>query len=108
MIAQLMAEIRQTLSRQPSFEKRSRVHARRRVALKVNTIARLLAVTRVEKVIEPDFKERGNRGVGGDVPADAVIELVLPRHHRHSVPTCEALDAALERAVAGIRHLVFR
>ena len=108
MIAQLMAEIRQMLSCQPSFEKRSRVYARRRVALKVNTIARLLAVTGVEKVIEPDFKKRGDGCVRGDVPADAVIELVLPRHHSHGIPTREGLDAALERAVPWIWHFLFR
>src|SRR6266404_151428 len=99
MIAQLMAEIRQMLRRQPSFEKRPRVHPRRRVALKVDTIARFLPVTRVEKVIESYFKQRGDGGVGGDVPADAVIELVLSRHHGHGVPARETLDAALERAV---------
>jgi len=62
----------------------------------------------VEEVIERDLVERGRRGIGRDVPADAVALLVCPDHHRHRVPADDALDTALDVAVAGIRRLLLR
>ena len=38
--------------------------------------------------------------------ADAVIMLVLPRHHGHGVPPDDALDAPLQRAIAGIGDFI--
>jgi hypothetical protein len=39
------------------------------------------------------------------MPADALVQLVLVGDHGHGVPAREALHAALQGAVAGIRHL---
>ena len=108
MIAQLMAEIFQVLGRQAAFEKRPRINARGRMSLKVHAVAGLLAVGGVEEMVEADLEQRRDGCVGGDVAADAVIELVLPRHHSHRVPAGQALDAPLERPVAGIRNFLFR
>ena len=106
-VAQFVAEILQVLFGQPAFQKRARVDARRGVALEVDQVARLIAVAGVEEVIEAHFEQRGQRGVGGNVAADAGVVLVLPHHHGHGVPANQALDAALHRAVAGIGSFVF-
>ena len=58
-----------------------------------------------EEVVEADFVERRRRGVGRDVPADAVRVAVGAHDHRHRVPADEALDAALDLPAAGERRL---
>ena len=93
-------------SREPAFQEGARVDARRGVALKVDQVAGLLAIAGVEEMVEAHFQQGGQRGIGGNVAADAVVVLVLPDHHGHGVPADEALDAALHGAVAGIGHFV--
>ena len=58
-------------------------------------------------MVEPDFEQRRERGISGNVAADAVVVLVLVRHHRHGVPARQALDAPLQRTVARIWNLLF-
>ena len=77
------------------------------MALEINQVARLIAVARVEEMVEAHFQQRRQRGVGGNVAADAGIVLVLPHHHGHRVPANQALDAALHRAIAGIGDFLF-
>ena len=60
----------------------------------------------MEEVVEGDFVERGRRGIGRDVAADARAFLVRPHHHRHRVPADDALDLPLQFAVAGVRGLL--
>ena len=79
MLAQFVAEILQVLFGQPAFEKGARVDAGRGVALEVDQVARLVAVAGVEEVVEADFEQRRQRGVGGNVAADAGVVLVLAR-----------------------------
>ena len=76
------------------------------MALEEDLVGRLAAFLAVEEVVERHFVERGGRGVGRDVPADAVALLVRPHDHRHRVPADDALDAALDLAVAGIVGLL--
>src|SRR5579871_485640 len=96
------------LGRQPPFQKRPCIHTRRRVPLKINQVAWLISIARMKEMVEPNLKQRRNGRIRGNVPADAVIELVLPRYHSHRVPTRQALDTPLERAVAGIGHFFAR
>ena len=91
---------------QAAFQERARVDAGRGVALKIDQVARLVAVFGVEEMIEPDFEQGGQRGIGGNVAADAGVVLVLAHHHGHGVPADQALDAALHGTIAGIRHFV--
>ena len=106
-VAQFVAEILEVLLGQAALQKGARVDARRGVALKIDQVARLIAVAGVEEVVEAHFQQGGQRGVGGDVAADAGVVLVLAHHHGHGVPADQALDAALHGAVAGIRDFVF-
>ena len=76
------------------------------MALEIDQVARLVAVARVEKVVESDFQKSRQRRVGGDVAADARVVLVLADHHGHGVPADQALDAALHGAVARVRNLI--
>ena len=76
------------------------------MALEKDLVGRLPAFLAVEEVVEGHFVERGGRGVGRDVPADAVALLVRADHHRHRVPADDVLDAPLDVAVAGIGRLV--
>ena len=103
-VTQFVAEVLDLLFAQPTLEKGARVHARRGVALEINQIARFVAVTGVEEVVESDFEQGGERRIGRDVAADAGIFLVLAMHHGHRIPADQALDAALQLAVAGIRN----
>ncbi len=100
--AQFVAEVLYLLFTEPAFQKSARVNAGRRVALEVNEVAGLIAVAGMEEVIEADLEQRGQRGVGRDVAADAGILLVLPMHHGHRVPADQALDAPLQLTIAGI------
>ena len=107
-VAQLVTEILELLFAQPAFQKRARIHARRSVALEVNQVARLIAVAGVEEVIESHFQQRGQRGIGRNVSANAGVFLVLAMHHGHGVPADQALDAPLQLAVARIGHFFRR
>ena len=48
--------------------------------LEIDKISRLIAVSRVEEMVEPDFDQRGQRRVGGNMTADARIFFVLTMH----------------------------
>ena len=72
------------------------------MALEVDEVAGLIAVAAVEEVVVADFGQRGERCIGGNMAADAGIVLVGADHHGHGVPAIEALDAALDFAVARI------
>ena len=78
------------------------VDPRRRVALVVDEVGGLGVGGRPEEVVEPHLVEGRGRGVGRDVPADAVRLAVRPHHRRQRVPPDEALQPLLEVAVAGI------
>ena len=91
---------------QTAFEEGAGIDAGRGVALEINQVAGLVAVAAVEEMVEPDLEQRRQRRIGRDVAADAVVVFVLVRHHGHGVPADQALDAALQRAVAGIGHFL--
>ena len=59
MLAQLVAEVFQVFRLQPAFQKRPRIDARGRVPLEVNAIAGLIAIARVEEMVEAHFEQRG-------------------------------------------------
>ena len=103
---QLAAEVAAAARRQPAFEKRARVHARRGVALEIDDVGLAVLALAAEEVIEADFVERRRRGVGGDVSADPVRQAVGAHDHGHRVPADEALDAALDLLAPGQRRLV--
>ena len=102
---ELAAEIEQLLVAEPPLEVGAGVDARRGVALDVDQIAAARVVRAAEEVMEADLVERGRRGVGGDVAADALGAVVGLDDHRHRVPAHEALDALLEHAVARVGRL---
>ena len=94
------------LFRQAAQQERPGIDARRGVALEKDLVGRLAALFAVEEVVEGHFVQRGGRGEGGDVPADARALLVRPHDHRHRVPADDALDAPLDLAIAGIGRLL--
>ncbi len=85
--------------RRPST-KRTRVDARRGMALEVDLITGCAVVLAAEEVVEADLVERGGAGVGGEVAADRLRTDVGPDHHDRGVPPDEGADAALEVLVA--------
>ena len=91
---------------QPAFEKRAGVHAGRGVALEINLVAGVVVALAVEEVVEGDFVQRGGRGERRDVAADAGVVAVGADDHRHRVPADDALDPALDLAIAGIGRLL--
>ena len=106
LLPQLMPEVQHPLVIQPPQQKRPRINPRRRVSLEINKVPRLIAVLRVEEMVEPHLQQRRQRRVRRDVPADAVVLLVLPVHHRHRVPADQRLDPPLQLSIARIRHFL--
>src|SRR6185312_519559 len=92
---------------QPPFEKSAGIEAWRRVTLEVDQIPRLLANTRPEDVIKPDFGERRERCVARNVAADVGIVLIGSRDHGRRVPANQAFEASFQSPVTGIGNLLF-
>ena len=105
---QFAAEILQLLFGDAAFEIGARIDAGRGVALEVDDVAVAAFGLRAEEMVEGDFVQRGGRGEGRDVPADAFLNLVGPHHHGQGVPAHQALDAALHLLAAGKRRLLPR
>ncbi len=103
LFTKFVAEIFQVLFRKPAQQKGSGVNAGRGVALEVDEVAGLVAVVGAEKMIKADFQQAGDGGVGGNMAANTGILLVLTVDHGERVPANQALDAALESAIARVR-----
>src|SRR5450755_3984348 len=103
-----MAEVFELRLREAALEKGARIYPWRGMALEVNQVARLVSVGGAEEVVESYFKQGSQRRIGRDVAADARIFFVLAMHHGHGVPADQALDAALQLAVARIRYFFRR
>ena len=106
-LGEFLPEILQMLFVQPAFEIGARIHAGRGVALKINLVAGKILRAPAEKMILRHFVKRRRRRERRDVPADVRGGIRL-HHHRHRVPAHDALDAALDVAVAGIFRLLRR
>src|SRR5271165_5811601 len=103
-----MAEVFELRFREAALEKGARIYAWRGMALEVNQVTRFVPVAGVEEMIKSNFKQRSQRRIRRDVAADAGIFLVLAMHHGHRIPSDQALDAALQFAVARIRYFFRR
>src|SRR5208337_3818001 len=103
--SQLAAEVHQVLFGQSPQEKRPGIDTRHGMPLEEDLVGRHSALLTAKKVVESHFVKSRSRGVGGDMPADAAAGLVRANDHCHGVPANDALDAALDLAVAGIRRL---
>ena len=99
-VRHLLPEPVEVVLGQPALEEGAGVDARGGVALEVDLVAHARReVLAAEEVVEAHLVERGRRGVGGDVPADA-DRLVRPRDHDRGVPADVGADAALDVLVA--------
>src|SRR5258708_12203645 len=96
-LAQLVTKIFHLCLAEPSLKKCSGVYARRSVPLKVNEIARLIAIGGVKKVIEAYLEQRRQRRVSRTLAADPPAFLILAMHHAHSVPAAQSLEAPFAR-----------
>ena len=104
---QLSAKVLQIVFGEPTFEKGARVHARRRMTLKVNQVAAVAIVaSSAKKVIEANFVQRGGRRKSRDVSTQPIEVLVGAVHHRHRVPANDAFDASFELAIPRIARLL--
>src|SRR5579864_57490 len=83
----------------------ARIYAGRSVALEINEVAGLIAVSGMEEMVVANLQQRSQRRISGNMSADAGVFLVLPVDHRHGIPADQALDAALHGAIAGVRLL---
>ena len=102
----LLSEVLNLFVRQTTFEPSSRINAGRSVPLPVQVVARRTVVLPAEEVIEAEFPGVGNRGVGGNMAANAVKIFVRSSDHHHGVPTNDAVQALFRGEVTGIRALV--
>ena len=113
MIAQLMTKIFEMLFVEPPFDKCARINAGRSVTLKIDEVAGQFSTVRaavrpVEKMIESDFSQRGERRISRQVAANIRVVFIGAHHHRGGVPADQAFDAALDLPVARIGDLIFR
>src|ERR1044071_3681856 len=76
------------------------------MALKVNHVRMMIAVTAAEKMVQAHFIKRGRRSIGGNVAANVWMKTIGFDNHRHGVPTDVALDAPLDFPVTRIARLV--
>ena len=105
---QLAAKVFQLLFRDAAFEIGASINSRRGVALEINEVAVAAFGLRLKEMIESDLVQRCRRGEGGDVAADAFLNLVGTHHHGQRVPAHQALDAAFHLLAAGERRLLRR
>ncbi len=103
---QFVAEVGQVLLAEAPLQKRAGVQSRRGVPLEEDLVAQEVLGARAPEVVEADLPQRGRRGVGRDVPADARPLAVGPDDHRHGVPADDRLDAPLQLAVARVDRLL--
>ncbi len=104
LLAQFVPKIQQALFRKAAFEERTRIHARRRMALIVNQVSGLPVDTAAEKVVERNFADCGERCIGGYVSADVRIVLIRAYHHGGRVPANKTFDAPLQSAVTRVGY----
>src|SRR5271169_5947452 len=78
------------------------------MSLNVDRVPFKLFRASAKKVVEADFKQRGSGGIGGNMPADAVVHTVCTNHHRQGVPANQALDPAFDFLIAGKYGLLVR
>src|SRR3546814_20077433 len=69
-----------------AFHERTRIDARRAVALDVEQVAGVLVARRAPEMVEADVVKRGRRAEGGDVAAQVAGLAVGAHHHGHRVP----------------------
>src|SRR5207249_4395429 len=105
--ADLPAEAVELVLGETPLEVRPGVDAGGGVALDVDLVAEAAVGLAVEEVVEADLVERRRRGVGRQVPAEAVVAPVGPGDHGHGVPPDEGPDAALDVLVAREPGLLF-
>ena len=96
----------QLIGRQPPLNVAAGIDSGRRMALEVDHVAAAGVVLTAEEVIEANLVQRRRRGVGRNVPADAVIVLVRFDNHRHRVPANDRLDPPFDIKIAGIGWLL--
>src|SRR5271155_6260371 len=76
------------------------------MALEVNEVSRLVAISGMKEMVETDLEHCCERGIRGDVAANTGVLLVLGMDHGQRVPADEALHAVLDLQIAGIGKLV--
>src|SRR2546429_5342307 len=70
----------------------ARIDARRRVALKVDRIALESFGAPAEKMVEAHLVERRGGCIGGDMPADIVLDAICAHHHGQGAPANQAFE----------------
>src|SRR3546814_3812448 len=84
-----------------AFHERTRIDARRAVALDVEQVAGVLVARRAPEMVEADVVKRGRQAEGGDVAAQVAGLAVGAHHHGHRVPADHRTDAPFHLLVAG-------
>ena len=76
------------------------------MALEEDLVTAAGVVLATPEVVEAHLVERGGRGVGGDVAADADSRTLRTVHHHGGVPAQQSPHLTLERLVAGVLRLL--
>ena len=106
--AHLLAVARELLLGQAPLQEGARVHARGRVGLEVDEVARLPVGAAAEEVVEAELEDLGGRCVAGDVATELAVGLVGAHHHRQRIPAHQRREALLEHQVTGVGALALQ
>ena len=104
-VAEFAAEVLQLPLAEAALQVGARIHAGRRVTLKVDYVAAAGRIRAAQEMVLGNLDQGGAGGERGDVAANVVGGLVGAHHHCHGVPADDRLDAALDLAAAGKRRL---
>ncbi len=94
--------------REATLEECASIDAGGGVTLKIHLVPLVPRIFPPEEMVEADLVQACRGRIGRDVPPDAVIVLVGPRHHDYGVPADHPANAFLDLFVARKRRLLLR
>ena len=103
---QFAAKIFQLFFWNAAFEIGAGIDSGRGMALEINEIAVPALIFCFEEMVKCHLILSCGRGEGGDVTANAFLNLIGAHHHGERIPADEALDAAFHLLAAGERGLL--
>ena len=81
LVAQLSAEPFQISRIQPALQIGASIDSGSGVTLEIDNVSAIMFVFSVEKMIEPNLQQRGERSLGRDMATDAGVVAVGANHH---------------------------
>ena len=98
----LLPVLQQVCLAQASLQKGTRIHTRGTVWLKENQVTAMGLAARMEKMVEPNFKQICRAGITCNVASQLAISRIGTCHHGQRVPTNQRAQPLFHRQVTGV------